>query len=172
MDEEMMTDDDAMWLDLPSEEDIESYARWYDSGDFDLNLTLRVLELLAEDGVDVDISILEDDVLSKGDKPLNDPKGGLTAAGRKAFGGNLRPGVKNYGSASDADKKRWVSWALRFYGQSKYPPLTKPNGEPTRFALTAAAWGEPVPKTEADARKIAAKARRRSEELKRKEEKS
>jgi hypothetical protein len=37
------------------------------------------------------------------------------------------------------------------------PPLRNAKGEPTRFALTAAAWGEPVPKTEAAARRIAAK---------------
>jgi len=98
-------------------------------------------------------------------EPLKDPKGGLTARGRKAFGKNLQPGVKNYESASPEDKKRWISWALRFYGQKNYPPLKKPNGEPTRFALTAAAWGEPVPMNEAAARAIAEKARRRQKAL-------
>jgi hypothetical protein len=34
------------------------------------------------------------------------------------------------------------------------------NGKPTRFALTAAAWGEPVPKTVAAARRIAVKGKR------------
>jgi len=38
--------------------------------------------------------------------------------------------------------------------------LKKPNGEPTRFALTAAAWGEQVPATVTAARKIASKGRR------------
>lgn len=104
--------------------------------------------------------------MTKSDKPLKDPKGGLTAAGRKAMGGDLKPGVKNYTDASLADKKRWISWALRFYGQQKYPPLVDDKGRPTRFALTAAAWGEPVPKTEAAARAIATKARRRAAELK------
>jgi hypothetical protein len=99
--------------------------------------------------------------------PLKDPKGGLTAAGRKEFGGNLKPGVKDYTKASTADKKRWISWALRFYGQKDYPPLVDEKGEPTRFALTAAAWGEPVPKKEADGRAIAAKAKKRQEELNR-----
>ena len=97
---------------------------------------------------------------------LKNPKGGLTPAGRKAFGGNLKPGVKNYTSASLADKKRWISWARRFYGRKVYPPLVDNNGEPTRFALTAWAWGEPVPKTEAEARKIAAKAEVRAAALK------
>ena len=94
--------------------------------------------------------------------PYKDPKGGLTAAGRAHFkrteGANLKPGVKNYSSASDADKKRWISWASRFYGQSPLPPMKKPNGEPTRLALTAAAWGEPVPQNDAAARRIYAKA--------------
>jgi hypothetical protein len=98
-------------------------------------------------------------------KPLKNPKGGLTAAGRKAFGGNLKPGVKNYSKASTSDKKRWISWALRFYGQDNYPPLKDEKGRPTRFALTAAAWGEPVPQNEAEARAIAAKARKRKQEL-------
>jgi len=31
------------------------------------------------------------------------------------------------------------------------------DGKPTRLALSAHAWGEPVPKTSGDARKLAAK---------------
>lgn len=104
-----------------------------------------------------------------GSNKYKDPKGGLTAAGRSKFkretGANLKPGVKNYNDASLADKKRWISWASRFYGRSTYPPLKDAKGRPTRFALTAAAWGEPVPSTEQEARKIAAKARARSAEL-------
>ena len=108
------------------------------------------------------------------DRPLGsskykDPEGGLTAAGRRKFkretGSNLKPGVKNYDRASTDDKKRWISWALRFYGRDVYPPLKDDKGRPTRFALTANAWGEPVPSTEEEARKIAAKARRRQKEL-------
>lgn len=34
------------------------------------------------------------------------------------------------------------------------------NGKPTRLALSAAAWGEPVPKNRSDAAKLAAKGRR------------
>jgi hypothetical protein len=96
---------------------------------------------------------------------LKDPKGGLTAAGRRHYkrteGANLKPGVKNYANASRADKMRWIRWALRFYGREVYPPLIDDNGDPTRFALTAAAWGEPVPRTVAAARAIATKARAR-----------
>ena len=101
--------------------------------------------------------------------PYKDPQGGLTAAGRahykKTEGANLKPGVKNYSSASPADKKRWISWASRFYGQKNLPPMKKPNGEPTRAALTAAAWGEAVPSDERAARAIYAKAVARKREL-------
>lgn len=97
--------------------------------------------------------------------PTKDPKGGLTAAGRKKFqreeGAHLQPGVKKAASKmSPAEMGRKGRWATRFYGREKLPPLKDKNGKPTRFALTAAAWGEPVPKTEAAARKIAAKGRK------------
>jgi hypothetical protein len=94
-----------------------------------------------------------------------DPHGGLTAAGRRAFhdrdGSNLKPGVKKKASEmSVAEMKRKGSWAVRFYGRKKLPALTDEQGKPTRFALSAAAWGEPVPKTDAAARKIADKGHR------------
>jgi hypothetical protein len=97
--------------------------------------------------------------------PLKDPKGGLTAAGRAAFakreGAQLRPGVKKaVGEMSPDDMKRKGSWAVRFYGRrGRLPPLRDAEGKPTRFALTAAAWGEPVPKTVRAARSIAARGR-------------
>lgn len=97
------------------------------------------------------------------------PKGGLTAAGRRFYkrteGANLKPGVKNYSKASEADKKRWVRWALRFAGRSSVPPLKKPNGEPTRFALMFAAWGEPVPTSVEAVRKVYKKAQARRDQL-------
>jgi hypothetical protein len=94
-----------------------------------------------------------------------DPKGGLTAAGRKAFarkeGAHLRPGVsKRDSEMTPQDMRRKGSWALRFYGREKLPPLVDSRGQPTRHALSAHAWGEPVPKTEAAARRIAAKGKR------------
>ena len=62
---------------------------------------------------------------------------------------------------SPEEMKRKGSWAVRFYGRAgALPPLVDPKGRPTRFALTAAAWGEPVPKTEEAARRIAAKGER------------
>lgn len=98
--------------------------------------------------------------MTKKDK---DPRGGLTAAGRakynKATGGDLKPGVR--GAADSPEKlRRKGSFLRRHYAKSDTPPLTKPNGEPTRYALQAQAWGEPLPKNEADVRKLAAKGAR------------
>lgn len=109
--------------------------------------------------------------MAKRKQPLKDPKGGLTAAGRahykKTEGANLKPGVtKPEKDMSASDMKRKGSWARRMYaGPAK--PLVKPNGEPTRHALQAKAWGEPVPKTQAAAKKIAAKGARLLEKAKR-----
>lgn len=94
-----------------------------------------------------------------------DPRGGLTAAGRKAFakkeGAHLKPGVKKKVSEmTPSDMRRKGSWAVRFYGRKKLPPLVDSDGQPTRHALSAHAWGEPVPRTVAAARKIAAKGER------------
>lgn len=94
-----------------------------------------------------------------------DPRGGLTAAGRAAFrrkeGAHLKPGVKTaMRDITPAEMRRKGSWAVRFYGRRSLPPLVDDAGRPTRFALTAAAWGEPVPKTVAAAREIAAKGKR------------
>jgi hypothetical protein len=94
-------------------------------------------------------------------KPLKDPKGGLTAAGRAHFkrteGANLKPGVK--GPADTPEKmKRKGSFLTRFYTNPS-GPLKKPNGEPTRLALAARAWGESAPTTSAAAAKLAAKGR-------------
>jgi hypothetical protein len=94
-----------------------------------------------------------------------DPQGGLTAAGRKAFatrdGSHLKPGVtKKAAAMTPSDMRRKGSWAVRFYGRAKLPPLVDAKGRPTRHALSAHAWGEPVPKTVAAARRIAAKGER------------
>ena len=93
---------------------------------------------------------------------LRDPKGGLTAAGRRHFkrteGANLKPGVK--GPADTPEKmRRKGSFLSRFYGRSDVPPLTKPNGEPTRYALAARAWGENAPTSMEAVRALAAKGR-------------
>ncbi|WP_258766930.1 DUF6321 domain-containing protein [Bradyrhizobium arachidis] len=89
----------------------------------------------------------------------------MTAAGRKAFarkqGAHLRPGVtKGESEMTPQDMRRKGSWAVRFYGRAKLPPLVDARGRPTRLALSAHAWGEPVPKTVAAARRIAAEGER------------
>lgn len=100
---------------------------------------------------------------------LRDPKGGLTAAGRKHFkrkeGANLKPGVK--GPANTPEKmRRKGSFLTRFFTNPS-GPMTDEKGRPTRLALSAAAWGEPVPKNAEDAAKLAAKGRRMLERYER-----
>jgi len=100
---------------------------------------------------------------TKGAKqPLKDPKGGLTAAGRKKFkrteGANLKPGVK--GAADTPEKmRRKGSFLTRFFTNPS-GPMKDDKGRPTRLALSAAAWGEPVPQDASDAAVLAAKGRR------------
>ncbi len=95
-------------------------------------------------------------------KPLEkDPRGGLTAAGRKAFarkeGSHLRPGVK--GPADTPEKmKRKGSFLTRHFTHPRGPMMK--DGAPTRLALSAHAWGEPVPRTMAAAARLEAKGRR------------
>ena len=98
----------------------------------------------------------------KADQPLKDPKGGLTAAGRRHFnrteGSNLKPGVK--GRADTPEKmRRKGSFLTRFFTNPS-GPMKDENGKPTRLALSAAAWGEPVPQDRSDAAALAAKGRR------------
>lgn len=102
-------------------------------------------------------------------EPLKDPKGGLTAAGRRHFkqteGANLKPGVK--GPANTPEKmRRKGSFLTRFFTNPS-GPMKKPNGKPTRLALSAAAWGEPVPQDRSDAARLAAKGRRLLERYRR-----
>jgi hypothetical protein len=93
---------------------------------------------------------------------IRDPKGGLTAAGRAYFkrkeGANLKPGVR--GAADTPEKmRRKGSFLTRFYTNPS-GPMVRDNGKPSRLALAAAAWGEPVPSNVQDAARLAAKGRR------------
>jgi Domain of unknown function (DUF6321) len=88
------------------------------------------------------------------------PKGGLTAKGREFYkkteGANLKPGVK--GAADTPEKmKRKGSFLTRHFTHPRGPMMK--DGKPTRLALSAHAWGEPVPKTETAAKKLAKKGR-------------
>lgn len=101
-----------------------------------------------------------EDIVEKNAK-LKNPKGGLTAAGRRHFkrkeGANLKPGVK--GKADTPEKmRRKGSFLTRFFTNPS-GPMKNDKGEPTRLALSAAAWGEPVPRDRASAARLAAKGR-------------
>ncbi len=94
-------------------------------------------------------------------RKLKDPEGGLTAAGRKYFkekeGTSLKPGVKKPQSEMTPEEiKRKGSFLRRHYANLR-GPLKDENGNPTRLALQAHAWGEPVPKTKVAAKKLADK---------------
>ena len=93
---------------------------------------------------------------------LKDPRGGLTAAGRRSFakseGAHLKPGVK--GAADTPEKMRRKGSFLRRHFANPRGPMVDEKGEPTRLALSAHAWGEPVPKTMAAAKKLAEKGAR------------
>ena len=95
---------------------------------------------------------------------LKNPKGGLTAAGRTWFakkeGAHLRPGVtKALGDMTPQDMKRKGSFLRRHFANLR-GPLVDDHGKPTRLALSAHAWGEPVPRTPASAARLAAKGTR------------
>lgn len=92
-------------------------------------------------------------------QPEKDPHGGLTAAGRTAFNrserSKLKPGVK--GPADTPQKLQRKGSFLRRMFANPSGPMVNQKGESTRLALSAHAWGEKVPKTLADARKLAEK---------------
>lgn len=100
---------------------------------------------------------------AKKNKVLKDPAGGLTQAGREHFketeGSNLQPGVQ--GAANTPEKmKRKGSFLRRHFANPDPGPMKDEKGKPTRRALSAHAWGEPVPATAADAKKLAAKGKK------------
>ena len=100
--------------------------------------------------------------MSSDKSSLKDPDGGLTAAGRAHFkrteGANLKPGVK--GAADTPQKmRRKGSFLTRFFTNPS-GPMKDSKGRPTRLALSARAWGEPVPQNGSDASALAAKGRR------------
>ena len=78
-------------------------------------------------------------------------------------GSHLRPGVQ--GPADTPEKMLRKGSFLRRHFAHPRGPMQR-EGEPTRLALSAHAWGEPVPKTQADARKLAAKGKKLLENYK------
>jgi hypothetical protein len=98
-----------------------------------------------------------------------DPEGGLTEAGRRKFersgeSKNLQPGVKESSPSGDKARRKG-SFLTRFYTNPSGPLVDK-DGEPTRLALAANAWGEPVPRTAGAAARLAAKGRNMLEKYK------
>ena len=95
-------------------------------------------------------------------RALKNPKGGLPAAGRAYFakkeGSHLKPGVQ--GPADTPEKMRRKGSFLRRHFAHPRGPMVNEHGEPTRLALSAHAWGEPVPRTMAAAKKLADKGTR------------
>lgn len=117
----------------------------------------------------------ETEISEKSEKQkIRDPKGGLTAAGRAYFkrteGANLKPGVK--GAANTPEKmRRKGSFLTRFFTNPS-GPLVDNKGRATRLALSAAAWGERVPKNAEDAARLAEKGRNLLDRYKNTKEKS
>ena len=107
-------------------------------------------------------------------KKFKNPKGGLTPAGREHYlkteGAHLKAGV--HGKADTPEKMKRKGSFLRRHFATLRGPLKDENGKPTRLALQAHAWGEPVPKTPAAARKLAEKGTRLLERYKKSKEKS
>ena len=70
-------------------------------------------------------------------KEGKNPEGGLNAAGRASYkaetGGTLRPPVKA------GDNPRRASFLARM--GNMMGPMTEPDGDPTRLALSLKAWG-------------------------------
>ena len=101
-------------------------------------------------------------------KPLKDPNGGLTAAGRahykKTTGANLKPGVK--GPADTPEKMRRKGSFLRRHFANPQGPMQDADGNPTRLALSAQAWGEKVPEHPGDAQALAEKGTKLLEQYK------
>jgi hypothetical protein len=64
------------------------------------------------------------------------------------------------GRADTPEKMRRKGSFLRRHFATLRGPLVGDDGKPTRLALSAHAWGEPVPKTLAAARRLATKGSR------------
>jgi Domain of unknown function (DUF6321) len=87
------------------------------------------------------------------------PEGGLNAKGRaslRAQGHDIKPGVK--GPADTPEKQRRKgSFLSRMFGPGAPGSMKQENGEPSRRALSAKAWGEPVPQDDAGRARLYAK---------------
>jgi hypothetical protein len=152
-----MSDDEVDSLFPENEELTDEEAKWM-FGDEAESFKQSLMKRRTSRGGYTSLDIKIEEKAAK--KPvLRDPKGGLTAAGRKHFnkteGSNLKPGVK--GPADTPEKmRRKGSFLTRFFTNPR-GPMKDEKGRPTRLALSAAAWGEPVPQTIESAKKLAEK---------------
>lgn len=163
------------WVQPCPEDEVESYSLSQSIADLDADedflyiLALMQDENLANYKFDTLLENLASDLLTEVQelsaskvsltKKDKNPEGGLTQAGRNKFnskGSNLKPGVKGKVTTPE-QMRRKGSYLRRFFAKSSIPPLKLPNGKPSRFALSAAAWGEPVPTSAAAVRRLAAK---------------
>jgi hypothetical protein len=101
--------------------------------------------------------------------------GGMTAAWVAQYkkenpGSNLKVGVNKTPTTPEEKRRQWA-FLTRFFGQKNLPPLVKPNGEPTRLALSAKKWNSPVPSTKEDAQKLYNKGKALLEAYKKSKEK-
>ncbi len=109
-------------------------------------------------------------------KEFKNPKWGLNAKWVAQYkkenpGSKLKMGVDKTPKTPEEIRRQW-QFLTRFYGQSDLPPLVDDKGRPTRLALAASAWNSKVPKTEADARKLAKKGRKLLDRYKKIKEKA
>lgn len=145
------------WVQSCSEDEVESYSLSQSIADLDADedffytLYLMQDEELANYKFDTLLENLANDLSDEVQelsasksvslrKEHKSEKGGLTEAGRrylnKKENSNLKPGVK--GAAKTPEQwRRKGSFLRRFYSKDSIPPLKKPNGKPTRFALAA-----------------------------------
>jgi hypothetical protein len=118
----------------------------------------------------------EDPPMTTRTKARKDPEGGLTEAGREHYrkteGADLKPGVKKrLGDMTPEEMKRKGSFLRRHFATLR-GPLRDEDGKPTRLALQAHAWGEPVPKTPESAKKLAEKGTRLLERYRKEKDKA
>lgn len=103
------------------------------------------------------ISIKSDKENSDGKSTSYDPKEEPTTKGA-----NLKPGVKGPVNASEKMRRKG-SFLIRFFTNPS-GPMKDEKGKPTRLALSAAAWGEPIPQDKSDTTILAAKGQRMLED--------
>ena len=163
------------WVQPCSEDEIESYSMSQSIADLNADedflyiLALMQDENLANYKFDTLLENLASDLLTEVQelsaskvslvKKDKNQSGGLNASGRAKYnaqGSNLKAPVDKKPTTLE-QIRRQGSFLTRMYNRDKIPPLKKPDGKPTRYALQSSVWNSPIPKTIADVRRLAAK---------------